>query len=90
VNALLQATWFTKESDTYEAEIGRMVDKLALTHLMKLAMNQDDKAHYSHGLFLIEQFKNDPEDWMNSQPVEMPDGSPIGMEAMGCGEHCNE
>ena len=119
VNALLQATWFTKESNAYEAEVGRMVDKLALTHLMKLAMNEDgsdqvraiswlkineleswlqkqsgsqdvDKAHYSHGLFLIQQFKNDPDEWLNSQPVEMPDGSPIGMEAMGCGEHAHE
>ena len=115
VNALLEATWFTKEADSYEAEIGRMVDKLVLTHLMKLAMStnasdqaraiswlkinelekwlnkqsasQDiDKAHYSHGLFLIKKFKDDPEEWLNSQPLEMPDGSPIGMEAMGCGE----
>ena len=40
---MLQATWFTKESDSYEAEVGRMVDKLALTHLMKLAMTLDEK-----------------------------------------------
>lgn len=114
VNALLQATWFTDDEDTYLAEIGRITEKLVLQHLMKLAMNQDaseqvravslykikelkdylnkktsgkemQKAHIMHALSMIEQFMDDPNEWKNSIPKNMPDGSPIGMDA--CGGH---
>jgi len=115
VNALLQATWFTDDEDTYLAEIGRVTEKLALQHLMKLAMNQDaseqvravsfykikelkdyldkktagkemEKAHIIHALSMIDQFMDDPNEWKNSMPKNMPDGSPIGMDACG-GQH---
>mgnify|MGYP000131717893 CR=1 FL=1 len=114
INALFQATWFTNDEDTYLAEIGRVVEKLVLQHLMKLAMNQDaseqvravsfykitelknylgkktagkemEKAHVMHALSMIDQFMDDPNEWKNSMPKDMPDGSPIGMDA--CGGH---
>ncbi len=114
INALFQATWFTDDDDPHLAEIGRMVEKLVLQHLMKLAMNQDaseqvravsfykikelkdylskktsakemEKAHVMHSLLMIEQFMDDPNEWKNSMPKNMPDGSPIGMDA--CGGH---
>ncbi|MFT6322156.1 MAG: hypothetical protein ACJAT4_003091, partial [Granulosicoccus sp.] len=114
INALFQATWFTDDEDSYLAEIGRVTEKLALQHLMKLAMNQDaseqvravsfykikelkdylnkktagkemEKAHVMHALSMIDQFMDDPNEWKNSMPKDMPDGSPIGMDA--CGGH---
>ena len=115
INALFQATWFTDDEDSYLAEVGRVTEKLALQHLMKLAMNQDaseqvravsfykikelkyyldkktagkemEKAHVMHALSMIDQFMDDPNEWKNSMPKDMPDGSPIGMDACG-GQH---
>ncbi len=112
VNALLQNSWFTKETNNYHAAIGRVVDKLVLQHLMKLATNQStsdevraiswlkineledylkkqspvtdvEKAHVVHGLAMIAQFKADPAEWKNTTPKNLPDGSPIGMDACG-------
>ncbi|HFC01015.1 MAG TPA: DUF5117 domain-containing protein, partial [Phaeodactylibacter sp.] len=109
INALVQATWHTEESDTYLAQIGHVVDKIVLQELMKLAMNEDASeqvraiswqkineletwlkqqksvdsknninAHFDHALILIKLFKNNPTEWKNALPKNMPDGSPIG------------
>ncbi|MEM6965908.1 MAG: zinc-dependent metalloprotease [Bacteroidota bacterium] len=64
VNALLQASWYTTEKDAYLAEIGRVVDKLVLNHLFKLAMNRDG----SDQVRAITYLKiNELEDWLGKQ-----------------------
>ena len=35
-------------------------------------------AHFDHALILIKLFKDNPMEWKNSLPKNMPDGSPIG------------
>ena len=119
INALLQATWYTKEENGYEAAVGRMVDHLALEHMMKLAMNENtteqvraiswlkiselrtwlgkqsvvqdvDKAHIENAKRKIDRFFDQPNEWKNSNPVNMPDGSPIGTDHnhLNCSMHC--
>jgi hypothetical protein len=34
---------------------------------------------------MIKQFSGNPNEWKNSLPKDLPDGSPIGMDA--CGGH---
>lgn len=43
------------------------------------------QAHIIHSIILIDQFNSDPMKWKSSMPKDMPDGSPIGMDA--CGGH---
>ncbi len=51
----------------------------------KTSGKEMEKAHVMHALSMIEQFLDDPNEWKNSMPKDMPDGSPIGMDA--CGGH---
>ncbi|MFK8006063.1 MAG: zinc-dependent metalloprotease [Saprospiraceae bacterium] len=51
----------------------------------KTSGKEMEKAHVMHALSMIEQFMDDPNEWKNSIPKGMPDGSPIGMDA--CGGH---
>jgi hypothetical protein len=39
VDILLEKTWFTNDGDSYHAELGRVVEKLVINHLMQLAVN---------------------------------------------------
>jgi len=52
----------------------------------KTAGKEMEKAHIIHALSMIDQFMDDPNEWKNSMPKNMPDGSPIGMDACG-GQH---
>ena len=55
-------------------------------YLAKKTSGQEmEKAHIMHALSMINQFMDDPNEWKNSIPKNMPDGSPIGMDA--CGGH---
>lgn len=49
------------------------------------AYDEGDEAHYKYLLGEIEKFEDDPEEFELFKPLDMPAGSPIGMEFM-CGE----
>jgi hypothetical protein len=51
----------------------------------KTSDNEMEKAHIIHALSMIKQFSGNPNEWKNSLPKDLPDGSPIGMDA--CGGH---
>ena len=51
----------------------------------KTSGKEMEKAHIMHALSMIEQFLDDPMEWKNTIPKDMPDGSPIGMDA--CSGH---
>ena len=42
-----------------------------------------DPGHYNYGLYLIDQFLEDPEEIKTGQPLKIPDGSPIGENFCG-------
>ena len=42
-----------------------------------------EQAHVMHAIFLINQFTQNPNEWKRALPKDMPDGSPIGMDACG-------
>jgi hypothetical protein len=48
----------------------------------KLANTTDEnwKAHYTFGLAQIRRFENNPEDVKVTDPLDAPDGSPIGQD----------
>lgn len=61
------------------AELKKWMGKAALT------AGNDQKANLLFGLSQMSQFENNPDKFQPAEALNMPDGSPIGMDDLGCG-----
>jgi hypothetical protein len=61
------------------AELKKWMGKASLT------AGNEQKANLLFGLSQIKQFENNPDKFQPADTINMPDGSPIGMDDFGCG-----
>ena len=61
------------------SELKKWMGKTALT------AGNDQKANLLFGLSQISQFEKTPDKFQPAEAINMPDGSPIGMDDLGCG-----
>lgn len=61
------------------AELKKWMGKASLT------TGNEQKANLLFGLAQIKQFENNPDKFQSVDALNMPDGSPIGMDDFGCG-----
>ncbi|MGZ3944535.1 MAG: zinc-dependent metalloprotease [Mucilaginibacter sp.] len=91
VNSLTLKQLLTLAATTSAPESVRGITLLQISELKKwmtkavLSAADDQKANFLFGLSQISEFENNPDKFQPAEPLNMPDGSPIGMEDFGCG-----
>lgn len=91
VNSLTLKQLLTLAATTSAPESVRGITLLQISELRKwmnkavLTAADDQKANFLFGLSQISEFEKNPDKFQPAEPLNMPDGSPIGMDDFGCG-----
>jgi hypothetical protein len=91
VNNLALKQLLTLAATTSAPENVRGITLLQITELKSwmsktaLTAGNEQKGNLLFGLSQIKQFENNPDKFQPSEALNMPDGSPIGMDDFGCG-----
>jgi hypothetical protein len=91
VNNLTLKQLLTLAATTRASESVRGIALLEISELKKwmaktvLTAGTDQKANLLFGLSQIGQFEKTPDKFQPAEAINMPDGSPIGMDDLGCG-----
>jgi len=91
VNNLTLKQLLTLAATTSAPESVRGITLLQIDELKKwmgktlLTARNDQKANLLFGLSQIKEFENNPDKFKPAEALDMPDGSPIGVDDFGCG-----